>query len=201
MLTDGTDFTLFAVEVLTVLAIPGPTNSLLLVSGVSRGLQPSLKLILAEIGAYLISLSALISALKPLISAYPAMPQLLRVACSIALVYVAVKLWRAGGPVEPASHPITVRRVFLTTLMNPKNLIFAFGIFPPPVTGFSDLLPYLAGFSLICTAVACGWIATGAWFHSRAANTLRLQWLYRGEAFLLGGFAIMLVVSAYYGRA
>lgn len=114
-----------------MLAIPGPTKSLLFVSGVSRGFQASLKLIVAEVGAYLISLSVLISALKPVISAYPAMPQLLRVACSIALVYVAVKLWQSGGPAAPTGHPITVRRVFLTTLMNPKNLIFAFGMFPP----------------------------------------------------------------------
>lgn len=200
MLADGTQVALFVVEVLTVLAIPGPTNSLLFVSGVSRGFQASLKLIVAEIGAYLISLSLLMSALKPVISAYPTTPQLLRVACSIALVYVAVKLWQSGGPATPAAHPITVRRVFVTTLMNPKNLIFAFGIFPPPTTGFSDLLPYLAGFAAICACVACGWIAAGAWLHSRAADQLRLQWVYRSEACLLGGFAIMLVVSAYYGR-
>lgn len=200
MLADGTQAALFVVEVLTVLAIPGPTNSLLFVSGVSRGFQPSLKLIIAEVGAYLITLSVLIAALKPLISAHPTMPQLLRVACSIVLVYVAVKLWQSGGPAVLDSHPITPRRVFLTTLMNPKNLIFAFGIFPSPTTGFSDLLPYLAAFAIICTGVASGWIATGAWFHSRAADRRRLQWVYRSEACLLGGFAIMLVVSAYYGR-
>ena len=122
MLADGTQAALFVVEVLTVLAIPGPTNSLLFVSGVSRGFQASLKLIVAEVGAYLISHSVLISALKPVTSAYPAMPQLLRVACSIALVYVAVKLWQSGAPAAPAAHPITVHRVFLTTLMNPKVL-------------------------------------------------------------------------------
>lgn len=201
MLTDGTQFALFALEVLTVLAIPGPTNSLLFVSGVSRGLQASLKLIAAEVVAYLISISVLVSALKPAVSAYPTMPQLLRVACSIVLVYVAVKLWRSGGSVEPAAHPITVRRVFLTTLMNPKNLIFAFGIFPTSNTGFSELLLYLAGFSTICTGVAWGWIAAGSWFHSRVTDNRQLQWVYRGEAFLLGGFAIMLVMSVYYGRA
>ena len=39
MLARDTTQALFVIEILGVLAIPGPTNSLLLVSGVSRGFQ------------------------------------------------------------------------------------------------------------------------------------------------------------------
>ena len=45
---------IFLVEVLGVLALPGPTNSLLFVSGVSRGFRASLHLILAELHNYYI---------------------------------------------------------------------------------------------------------------------------------------------------
>ena len=198
MFADNTSFALFIIEVLGLLAIPGPTNSLLFISGVSRGFQASLRLILGEVGAYLTSISLLLFALNPAISAYPTAPQLLRIACSIYLVYLAVTLWRSGGPVAQVSRPITFRRVLLTTLMNPKNLIFAFGIFPLPSAGFSGQLPYLAGFSAICIAVACGWIATGALLHSKFPQTIPLPWLYRGEALLLTGFAIVTFASAYY---
>ena len=139
-----------------MLAIPGPTNSLLFVSGVSRGFQASLNLILAEVGAYLISISSLVLVLDPVTRTYSALPHLLRIACSIYLAQLAIRLWRSGGREITDSHPITVRRVFLTTLMNPKNLIFAFGIFPIPSVGAGELLPYLAGFSVICTVVAGG---------------------------------------------
>ncbi|MBH0185436.1 MAG: LysE family translocator [Nitrospira sp.] len=192
-----TTHALFVLEVLGVLAIPGPTNSLLFVSGMSRGFRASLSLILAEVGAYLISISSLVLVLEPITRTYPAVPQLLRVACSIYLIHLAIKLWRSGGQDLQDAHPITVRRVFFTTLMNPKNLIFAFGIFPTPHAGPSELLPYLAGFSGICTGVASGWIAAGTLIHSNAAQRIRLGWVYRGEAFLLAGFAIVIFVSAY----
>lgn len=145
MIAIDTSHALFALEVLGVLAIPGPTNSLLFVSGVSRGFRASLNLILAEVGAYIISISLLVFALEPATRTHSTLPQLLRVVCSLYLAQMAVGLWRSGGREAQGSHPITVRRVFLTTLLNPKNLIFAFGIFPTPSAGSSEMLPYLAG--------------------------------------------------------
>lgn len=180
-----------------MLAIPGPTNSLLFVSGMSRGFQASLNLIFAEVGAYLISISSLVLALEPVTRTYSTVTQLLRVACSIYLVHLAIRLWRSGGQRTRNSHPITLRRVFFTTLMNPKNLIFAFGIFPIPSAGSDELLSYLAGFSAICTVVASSWIAAGALIQSNATQRIHLGWVYRGEAFLLAGFAIVIFVSAY----
>lgn len=197
MPTFDTTHALFAVEVLGVLAIPGPTNSLLFVSGVSRGFQASLNLILTEVSAYIISISSLVLVLEPAMRTHSTLPQLLRVACSIYLALLAVRLWRSGGRKITASDPITVRRVFFTTLMNPKNLIFAFGIFPTSGAGPSALLPYLASFSAICTGVACGWIAAGALVRSNTAQQMHQSLVYRGEAFLLAGFAIAIFVSAY----
>lgn len=188
----------FVLEVLGVLAIPGPTNSLLFVSGVSRGFQASLNLILAEVVTYIISISLLVLILEPATRTHSTISQLIRVLCSIYLAHLAVWLWRSGGHSAPIAHPITFRRVFLTTLMNPKNLIFAFGIFPTATPGSGELLPYLEGFSAICIGVASSWIAAGALLHSRGAHQTHLNWFYRGEAFLLAGFAIAIFMSAYY---
>jgi threonine/homoserine/homoserine lactone efflux protein len=193
-----TSHVLFLFEVLAVLALPGPTNSLLFVSGVTRGFRASLHLILAELGAYTLSISLLVFVLVPASRTYSTLSQLLHVACSIYLVYVAFWLWRSGEQEVHASHPITFRRVFLTTLVNPKNLIFAFGIFPLPSTTSNGMLPYFVSFSAICTGVACGWIGGGALLHSRGTHKLHLNLFYRGEAFLLVGFAIVILVSAYY---
>ena len=79
-----------------------------------------------------------------------------------------------------------------------RSLIFALGIFPAAGAGANELLTSLTWFAAVCTAVACGWIAGGAFLHSTGAHKTHLNWLYRGEAFLLAGFAIVILVSAYY---
>jgi threonine/homoserine/homoserine lactone efflux protein len=187
---------IFLVEVLGVLAVPGPTNSLLFVSGVTRGLRASLTLILAEVWAYSISISFLVLVLEPASRMHSTVGQLLRILCGIYLAQMAVWLWRWEEQKVHASHPITFWRVFLTTLGNPKNLVFAFLIFPS--AGFNEMFPYLLSFSAICTGVACGWIAAGALLHSTAVHKTYLNWFYRGEAFLLASFAIVILISAYY---
>jgi threonine/homoserine/homoserine lactone efflux protein len=189
---------IFLLAVLAVLAMPGPTNSLLFVSGATRGFRASAHLILAELSAYIISISLLVFVVEPASRSHSTISQLLRVLCSIYLAQMALWLWRSGGQEAPASHPITFRRVFLTTLVNPKNLIFAFGIFPLPSAESNEMFPSLVSFSAICTGAASGWISAGALLHSTAAHKLHLNWFYRGEAFLLAGFAIVILVSAYY---
>jgi hypothetical protein len=52
--------------------------------------------------------------------------------------------------------------------------------------------------SAICIMAGTSWIAAGAVIQSSAASNLRLHHFYRGEAVLLAGFAIMVLLSAYY---
>jgi threonine/homoserine/homoserine lactone efflux protein len=189
---------LFLAEVFGVLAMPGPTNSLLFVSGATRGLRASLSLPFAELTAYLISLSMLLLVVGPAAKGHTTVGQLLRVLCSMYLAQMAVWLWRSGTPLVDAGHPITFPRVFLTTLVNPKNLLFAFVIFPAPQVGFSTMLPCWAGFAAICAAAGYGWVAAGALLHSTGTPKMHMSWVYRGEACVLVGFAIAILISAYY---
>ena len=50
--------------------------------------------------------------------------------------------------------------MFLTTLLNPKGLIFAFAVYPPG--NIIALAPYAALFSMIVLVCGGGWIALGA---------------------------------------
>ncbi|HET8722186.1 MAG TPA: LysE family transporter [Nitrospira sp.] len=188
--------TIFLLEVFAVLAVPGPTNSLLFVSGVTRGLRNTLALILAELGAYLISIAFLVCVAVPAARLHSTVGQLLRIVCSLYLAQMALWLWRWEDHGVVASHPITFHRVFTTTLVNPKTLVFAFVIFP--TVGLVEIVPYFISFSAVCIGAACGWIAGGALLHSRGSHHTRLNWLYRGEACLLAGFAIVLLISAFY---
>ena len=140
--------------------------------------------------------------LKYGIGKFPSHPefvsQLLRVLCGIYLAYMAIFLWRSGQPTPDARHPITSLRIFFTTLVNPKNLLFAFVIFPGQSAGSDAMLLSFASFSVICFAAGSGWIAAGALLRSAAPSKMHLHHFYRGEAFLLAGFAIMILLSAYY---
>jgi threonine/homoserine/homoserine lactone efflux protein len=189
---------LFLAEVFGVLVMPGPTNSLLFVSGTARGLRAGLHLPVAELTAYLMTISVLVFLVGPAALGHSILSQLLRVVCGIYLVQMAVFLWRSGQPAADARHPITFRRIFVTTLVNPKNLLFAFVIFPPPGLGADAMLLSFVSFSGICLFAGLGWIAAGGLLRSTTASTIHLHHFYRGEAFVLAGFAIMILLSAYY---
>ena len=192
-----TTHTLFLAEVFGVLAMPGPTNSLLFVSGATRGLRAGLHLPVAEVTAYLMTISALVFVVGPAAEGHSIVSQLLRVLCSLYLAQMAVRLWRSGEPRPDAGHPITSLRIFLTTLVNPKNLLFALIIFPGPGAGSDVMMFYFASFSGVCIIAGLSWLAAGAVIQSATASRMHLHQFYRGEAVLLAGFAIMVLVSAY----
>lgn len=189
---------LFLAEVFGILAMPGPTNSLLFVSGATRGLRAGLHLPVAEVTAYLITISLLVFVVGPAAENHLIIGQLLRVLCILYLAYMAVFLWRSGQPKPLARDPITSLRIFLTTLVNPKNLLFAFVIFPAPSAASDAMMCSFVIFSGICVAAGASWIAAGAVIQSAAASKMHLHHFYRGEAVLLAGFAIMVLLSAYY---
>ena len=67
-----TDPILFFLAVATILATPGPTNTLMATSGATAGIVRSLPLLMAEIAGYLIAILMIRAVLAPLVHAYPA---------------------------------------------------------------------------------------------------------------------------------
>src|SRR5665213_2877257 len=85
---------LFILSVLTVLATPGPTNTLLATGSALAGIRASLPLLLAELFGYLITVDLVGFLLRPLLAANPAIGVGLKIAVALYLVYAAVRLWR-----------------------------------------------------------------------------------------------------------
>jgi threonine/homoserine/homoserine lactone efflux protein len=147
----------FALSVLALLAVPGPTNTLLAGAGATRGVLRSLPLLVGELAGYNIAIAALRQALGTVISETSGAQILLKFAITAYLIFLAVRLWRAL-PTDGGSA-FTVRRVFVTTLLNPKALIFALVIFPPqPV----PIALYFVAFSIMVVAVGTTWIVGGS---------------------------------------
>jgi threonine/homoserine/homoserine lactone efflux protein len=182
------DPVLFALAVLTILGTPGPTNSLLATSGAMHGIRGSLLLIPAETAGYLIAIMALGLVLGPLVTASPLLSAGLRAAVGAYLLLLALRLWRRGSLVEEGLAPVTPWQVFLTTLLNPKAIVFALGVMP---FGAPRLWPYLAGFVLLLVCVALGWIVIGAALGGLAQSRGLGRLVPRMGATAVGTFAIL----------
>src|SRR5882724_11505060 len=107
----------FVVAVVTLLAVPGPTNTLLAASGAAVGFRRSLRLIIGETTGYLVAIVILMQVLAPFVTNAPTDPIVAKALTNIILILLAIRLWRhAGAEIMAASGPISIGQVFVTTL-------------------------------------------------------------------------------------
>lgn len=185
------DMLTFATAVLTLLAVPGPTNTLLAASGAARGWRASSPLLMAEIVGYLVSISAQMLVLGPTLAARPDWAALLKLAAGGWVAWCGWRMWRqCARTIESVALPVGFRQVLLTTLANPKAVIFALVVFP--AQPYAQQWPYLASFAAITLLAGSAWIALGKAL-ARAVTPRRVQVL---AALALGLFAVTLGAQA-----
>jgi threonine/homoserine/homoserine lactone efflux protein len=183
---------IFALAVLAILGTPGPANTLLATGGATVGLRRSLALIPAEAAGYTISILTLGLILGPLLAGAPGLVMAMRAAIGAYLLWLAVRLWRRGGAALALGTVVTPAQVFVTTLLNPKAIIFALGIIP---FGAGRVWPYMLGFLAMLACVALGWIAAGSLLGGAAH---RRGWggvVPRVGAAAVGTFAAILLIA------
>jgi threonine/homoserine/homoserine lactone efflux protein len=189
------DLSLLVPATLTILAAPGPTNTLLATSGARRGVKPSLCLIPAELAGYVIAIAAWGLLLNPAAAALPWLKPALRLTCAGYLVWAAYKLWRHTGDMSVDGSVIGARGVFTATLLNPKALLFAAAIFPDAafrsMTGFLEVNGV---FAAVLVPISLAWIAFGT-FLTRPGLWLRPWMIQRGAAVMLMLFSASLGVT------
>jgi threonine/homoserine/homoserine lactone efflux protein len=181
---------------LALLAAPGPTNTLLAVSGATRGFLGSLVLLPGEVLAYLIAINLTAVAVAPLVSARPVLGIALRLALSVYLVYAAWKLWRYSET-ELGSRPVTLRGVFVTTLLNPKASLLALMLVP--AGGPRDLttsLVWTGALSFFIAIIGACWIAAGSLAERGLERKLGVGAFCRAGAIVLMLFAGLIGGSA-----
>ena len=188
-----TDWGPFVLAVLALLATPGPTNTLMAASGAQRGVVRSLPLLLGELGGYLIAITAWSEIVGAAAAKQPLVAVVAKLVAAAFLLWSAWKLWRDAGRTDLGQRGITLSRVFLTTLINPKALIFAFAIFP--AVGFMARLPYLGIHFALVLVTAVGWMALGAVVARSSAGLLTEGRVERITAVALAVFATLLVVQ------
>lgn len=191
------DLASFVAAVVAVLGLPGPTNTLLMTSGASRKLLRSLILIPAETTAYVLSISALILVVGPVVALAPQARSILHFGCGMYLAWIAWSLWKLEPAGQIARRGVRFRDVFVTTLLNPKGLVFAFIIFPYESSNSSAILSSrLAVFGGISIVIAFLWITLGAAIQTFGASRLTTSFQRVASVALLV-FATLLFAEAF----
>lgn len=183
----------FIVGVLALLATPGPTNTLMAAAGAQRGVAKSLSLLAGEVLGYFIAITAWTELVGAASASQPWVPVGAKLLASAFLIWSAWKLWQNAGRSDLRQSGITLSRVFVTTLVNPKALIFAFAIFP--ATGLVSRLPYLGLFAGLVIVTAIGWMTLGMMAAKRSAGLLTSARVERITAAALAAFAMLLMVQ------
>lgn len=190
------DLLSFAAAVVGLLAVPGPTNTLLATAGATEGAGRAYRLLPGEIGGYLISIGVLTQVLAPVVSGLALASPILKGFAAVYLAWLAIRLWRDPATATDAdgSRTIRLRDVFVTTLLNPKGLIFSFVIFPAGT--IVDLIPYLTLFSALVVACGGAWVLLGGVIRSSSHAFATGRTVARTGAMVLSVFAATFVVSA-----
>lgn len=183
----------FMLAVLALLATPGPTNTLMAAAGAQRGVARSLPLLAGEVGGYAIAITVWTELVGAVAASQPLVPVIAKLIAAAFLVWSAWKLWVNAGRADLAQRGITLGRVFATTLINPKALVFAFAIFPH--LSFVERLPYDGIFFALVVLTAIGWMVLGAAAARSSGGLLTSSLVERVTAVALAIFAALLVVQ------
>jgi threonine/homoserine/homoserine lactone efflux protein len=185
-----------ALYVSLVLITPGPTNTLLLSSGIRAGLRGSWHLLIAEALGYGVAISLWGFFLTAFAATRPWLYDAVKLTSSAYICYLAVLLWKSPKLQSDDTRSISFRDMFIATTMNPKSLLFASAIFPSQA--FTSLQFYVLSMALFAALVAVigsGWLTLGGALTTRRSWAVHTSTLIRGASVVLLMFSATLVFS------
>ncbi len=184
----------FILTILLLLCTPGPTNTLMALGGYARGWAKALPLVGGELGGYLLVIVPVATLAAPFFEAYPQAYMVAKIAAVLWVLYLGIRLWASTKKADDDSAEISLRQVFITTVLNPKALIIALVIMP-----HGDLMiltPWLLLFAGLVLLAANGWIMFGRLMRGIRGFEIQPVVIRRVAAACLLLFAIILASSS-----
>ena len=173
-----------AFALLALLATPGPTNTLLALAGAQAVRRPLL-LPLVELAAYMTTVVPLSIWGQNWLEATPKLRLILTLAAAVWVAVLAVRMWRHATRAEAQGAPgVTALQVGVTTLLNPKALVFGLVLIPSG----PDVVAGLWLFAALVIVVSLAWLWLGARLAGRYQPLVN-----RGGAVWLGVLAALLL--------
>jgi threonine/homoserine/homoserine lactone efflux protein len=185
-------FAAFFFAVLTLLLSPGPTNTLMGLAGAQNGLRSIAPLIPAELLGYLTTIVPLAWLGSEALERWPVFAIAMKLAAAGWVLFLAVSLWQKQAD-DGTSCEVTAKRVYLTTMLNPKALVFGLVLLPSPVD--SDFATKLAIFSVTVMAVALIWGGAGSLTQAGSSGSRRLHLVQRIASGWLALVSITLIAG------
>jgi threonine/homoserine/homoserine lactone efflux protein len=178
-----------------VLLMPGPTNTLLAAAGLKQGLRRSAPLTAAEFAGYLVSISVWGILFTHASHSLSWLPKLLRIASSIFLGWLAIRLWlTAEAKTVSDAKVIGPRTLFSATVLNPKAVLFAGSIFPPAAfASFTLWLTAMAIFACLLIPIGFVWIAIGVASGNGRTPLVGPAQVQRCASVVVAGFSVSLI--------
>jgi len=182
-----------ALAIFVLLVTPGPTNTLLAMAGAEQGWGRALRLIPFEIAGYLTTILPLVLAGGAILARHAVLQMAIALLAAIWVLWLAVRLWHAPPAHRPAVT-VNAGRIYVTTMLNPKALIFGLVLLPAETT--AGLALSLGLFVAQVLGVASVWAWLGQVLTRRAADATLTPglpaWLRRAAALWLGAIALWL---------
>lgn len=155
-----------SLAILVLLVTPGPTNTLLMLGGSERGFLGALRLIPAELLGYMATVIPLAMAGGHVLDALPVLRPAVALVAAAWVAWLALRLWRLPTREDGAVATVTPRTVLVTTLLNPKALLFGLVLLPSP----TQLAANLTLFAVQIVAIAAAWAGLGACLAARGED-------------------------------
>lgn len=174
---------------LALMISPGPSNTLLFLAGADQGLRRAVRLLPVELAAFLATVVPLALAGRRLLQGWPGLTPAISLAAGLWVAWLALRLWRASGP--SGRSAVTPGLLAVTTLMNPKALIFGLVLVP---AGGATLGVFLT-FAAVVSGVGLCWMTLGSTLAlaGEARRTRVLSLLRRAAALWLWVVAALLI--------
>jgi threonine/homoserine/homoserine lactone efflux protein len=144
----------------------------------------------AELAGYLVAVATIRIVLGPVIHSVPLVGMALKISVVIYLGWIAFRLWTHDASLT-GTQAVGWQSVFVTTLLNPKALIFALSIVPAQ---HPQLAWYFVAFALAVPSVGFGWILVGRAIGA-ASGEKNGGFVRRVASVALVGFAGVIAVS------
>lgn len=182
----------FIFAVLALLLAPGPTNTLILLAGVRGGLGAVVQLLPAELLGYLTAVLPLTWAGAEMLGRVPIAAVALKLVAAAWVMLLGIRLWGMPATAD-VDTGITPRRVYITTVLNPKALILGLVLLPAPVDG--DFVPKFGVFCATVASVALIWGSVGALLPTADGDRSRLRLVQRIASAWLAVVSLTLIAG------
>jgi threonine/homoserine/homoserine lactone efflux protein len=171
---------------------PGPNNFMLLASGVNFGFVRTIPHMAGIAIGFLSLLLAVGFGLGALLTAWPALHTVLKVAGGVYLLYLAWRIAMSrslGGAAGGSVRPMTLLEAAAFQWINPKAWVMAvsaMAIYTNPAQPFVSVLLIGGAFALVNFPSVSVWAGFGTALRGFLADPTRLKWFNIAMGLLLG---------------